>query len=67
MKSGEGSIIIVSGVLSLAGLLGVLLANMQIRNIGIIGYVVVTLFLFSFLGIVSVRTQPVSENVLEQP
>lgn len=29
---------IVSGVLSLAGLLGVALADMNIRNIGIVGY-----------------------------
>jgi hypothetical protein len=44
----------------LAELLGVPLANMQVRNIGIIGYAVVTLFVFPLLGIVFGRTQPVS-------
>jgi hypothetical protein len=29
---------IVAGVLCLAGLLGVVIANMQIRNIGVVGY-----------------------------
>jgi hypothetical protein len=48
---------IVSGVLSLAGLIGVPLANMQIRNIGIIGYGVVAPVVFLLLGIVLGRTQ----------
>ncbi len=48
---------IVSGVLSLAGLIGVPLANMQVRNIGIIGYGVVAPVLFLLLGIVFGRTQ----------
>jgi hypothetical protein len=48
---------IVSGVLSLAGLIGVPLANMQIRNIGIIGYGVVAPVVFLLLGIVFRRTQ----------
>jgi hypothetical protein len=48
---------IVSGVLSLAGLIGVPLANMQIRNIGIIGYGVVAPVVFLLLGIVFGRTQ----------
>ena len=55
-------LMIVSGVLSLAGLLGVPLANMQVRNIGIIGYAVVTLFIFPLLGIVFGRAQYVSED-----
>ncbi|KAB2877460.1 hypothetical protein F9K33_16375 [bacterium] len=46
------SLMIVSGLLSLAGLIGVPLADMQIRMIGVIGYAVVTPFLFLFLGIV---------------
>jgi hypothetical protein len=33
--------LILAGVLCLAGLLGVVTANMQIRNIGIIGYAIV--------------------------
>ncbi len=41
-----------SGVLSLAGLLGVPLANMQIRNVGILGYGVVAPVAFLLMGIV---------------
>lgn len=52
-------LMIVSGVLSLTGLIGVPLANMQVRNIGIIGYGVVAPVVFLLLGIVFGRTQPV--------
>ncbi len=52
-------LMIASGVLSLAGLIGVPLADMQVRNIGIIGYAVVALVVFLLLGIVFGRTQPV--------
>lgn len=55
-------LMIISGVLSLAGLIGVPLADMQVRNIGIIGYAVVTLVVFPLLGIVFGRTQPVRED-----
>ena len=51
-------LMLVSGVLSLAGLLGVPLANMQVRNIGIIGYALVAIVVFLLLGIVFGRTQP---------
>jgi hypothetical protein len=51
-------LMIVSGILSLAGLLGVPLANMQVRNIGIIGYAVVALPVFLLLGLVFGRAQP---------
>jgi hypothetical protein len=54
-------LLIVSGVLSLAGLIGVPLANMQIRNIGVIGYAVVAPVAFLLAGIVFGRTQPVVE------
>ncbi len=47
----------ISGVLSLAGLIGVSLADMQIRNIGIIGYAVVAPVAFLLLGIVFGRTK----------
>jgi hypothetical protein len=50
-------LMIVSGVLSLAGLIGVPLADMQVRNIGIIGYAVVALGVFLLLGIVFGRIQ----------
>jgi hypothetical protein len=53
-------LMIVSGILSLAGLIGVPLANMQVRNIGIIGYAVVAIFVFLLLALVFGRTQPVA-------
>ncbi len=43
-------LMIMSGVLSLLGLLGVPLGNMQIRNIGIIGYALVPLPIFFLLS-----------------
>jgi hypothetical protein len=49
-------LMIVSGSLSLAGLIGVPLADMQVRNIGIIGYGVVAPIVFLLLGIVFGRT-----------
>ena len=50
------TLMILSGVLSLAGLVGVPLANMQIRMIGVIGYVGFTPALFLLLGIVFKRS-----------
>ncbi len=57
-------LMIVSGILSLAGLIGVPLADMQVRNIGIIGYAVIAPFVFLLLGIVFGRThaQHVAED-----
>jgi hypothetical protein len=52
------TLMIISGILSLVGLIGVPLANMQVRNIGIIGYAVVSLFIFPLLGIIFGRVQP---------
>ena len=49
-------LLITSGVISLVGLLGVPLANMQVRNIGIIGYAVVGPVVFLLLGILFNRT-----------
>lgn len=46
------ALMIVSGLLSLAGLIGVPLDNMQIRNIGIVGYGVITPVVFLLIGIV---------------
>lgn len=43
-------LLILSGVLSLAGLFGVFLADMQVRNIGIIGYAVVAPVAFLLIG-----------------
>jgi hypothetical protein len=55
-------LMVVSGSLSLAGLIGVPLADMQVRNIGIIGYGVVAPIVFLLLGIVFGRTQHVAED-----
>jgi hypothetical protein len=49
-------LMIVSGILSIVGLIGVPLANMNVRNIGILGYVGVSLVVFLLLGIVFGRT-----------
>jgi hypothetical protein len=53
-------LMIVSGLLSLVGLLGVPLADMQVRNIGIIGYAIVAPVVFLLIGILFGRTQPVA-------
>lgn len=53
-------LMIVSGFLSLAGLIGVPLADMQVRNIGIIGYGMVAPVVFLLLGIVFGRTKHVA-------
>jgi len=45
-------LMIAGGVLSLAGLIGVPLADMNIRNIGIPGYVGFSLAVFPLLGII---------------
>jgi hypothetical protein len=52
-------LMIVSGVLSIAGLLGLPLANMQVRNIGIVGYAIVAPVAFLLLGMLFGRTQQV--------
>jgi hypothetical protein len=43
--------LIISGVLSLICLLGIPLNNMQVRNIGIIGYTVFAIIVFFLFGI----------------
>jgi hypothetical protein len=48
---------VASGVLSLAGLAGVALADMGIRNIGVVGYVGVSLLVFPLLGVVFGRAR----------
>ncbi len=55
-------LMIISGVLSLAGLIGVPLGNMQIRNIGIIGYAIVSPVVFLLIGILFGR---VPDNLLD--
>ncbi|WP_440946056.1 hypothetical protein ACSAZL_18580 [Methanosarcina sp. T3] len=50
-------LMIVSGLLSLAGLIGVPLANMNVRNIGILGYAGVSVVVFLLLGVIFGRTE----------
>jgi hypothetical protein len=50
---------IASGVLSLVGLIGVPLEDMQVLSIGILGYGVAAPVVFLLLGMVFGRTQPV--------
>ncbi|RXA20576.1 hypothetical protein EQO05_05525 [Methanosarcina sp. MSH10X1] len=56
-------LMILSGVLSLAGLIGVPLANMNLRNIGILGYAGVSIVLFLVLGIVFGRARQAAEEI----
>ena len=52
-------LLITSGILSLFGLIGVPLQNMQIRNIGIIGYAVVAPVAFLLIGKILGRSKEV--------
>jgi hypothetical protein len=58
LESSVRWLLIASGILSLAGLIGVPLANMNIRNIGIVGYVGVAAVAFLLLGIIFGRISP---------
>lgn len=49
------TVMIVSGIISLVGLIGVPLGNMNVRNIGIIGYTIVAAIAFLMMGIVFKR------------
>jgi hypothetical protein len=51
-------LMIVSGVISLAGLSGVVAGDMQLRNIGIVGYVGVFLVVATLLAVLFYRTTP---------
>jgi hypothetical protein len=51
-------LMIASGVLSLAGLSGVVAGDMQLRNIGIVGYVEVFLVVAALLAVLFYRTTP---------
>jgi hypothetical protein len=52
------TLLIVSGLLALAGLGGVMAGDMQLRNIGIVGYLGVFLFAAGTLGVLFYRTGP---------
>jgi len=51
------TLMIVCGFLSLVGLIGVPLGNMQVRNIGIIGYAVIAPVVFLLIGRILGRTK----------
>jgi hypothetical protein len=51
-------LMIVSGVLALAGLSGVVVGDMQLRNIGIVGYVGVFLVVAALLSVLFYRARP---------
>jgi len=51
-------LMIASGVLALAGLSGVVVGDMQLRNIGIVGYVGVFLVVAALLAVLFHRTTP---------
>jgi hypothetical protein len=51
-------LMIASGVLALAGLGGVVVGNMQVRNVGIVGYTVVFSVVALLLAILFHRTEP---------
>jgi hypothetical protein len=53
-------LMIVSGVLALAGLSGVVASDMQLRNIGIVGYVGVFLIVAALLAVLFYRAKPAS-------
>jgi hypothetical protein len=55
-------LMIISGLLILVGIIGVPLANMNIRNIGILGYVGVSVVVFLLLGIIFEGVQQVTEE-----
>jgi hypothetical protein len=60
-------LMLVSGGVSLAGLIGVPLANMQVRNIGIIGYGAVAPVVFLLLGILFGRAQLLPDDTTPMP
>jgi hypothetical protein len=55
-------LMIASGVLALGGLSGVLVGNMQLRNIGIVGYVGVFSVAALLLAVLFYRARPGEAN-----
>ena len=53
------ALMMISGILALAGLAGVATGDMQLRNIGIVGYLLVFLIVAALIGILFYRTEPV--------
>lgn len=57
LENATRALMIISGILSLAGFIGVALSDMNLRNIGIIGYAVVPIGVFLLLGIVFLNSR----------
>mgnify|MGYP006280184185 FL=1 len=57
------TLLVVGGVLSLVGLVGVPIGNMQVRNVGVVGYAVVAPVAFLLMGIVFGRAEPARRDV----
>ena len=65
LESAIRVILIVSVILAFAGLIGVPLANMNYRNIGIVGYAVVAPVAFLLIGILFGRLGPGVRQVMQ--
>jgi hypothetical protein len=57
------ALLVVAGVLSLAGLAGVPLADMGVRNVGVVGYAVVSPVAFLLIAVLFGRTRPARDAV----
>lgn len=57
-------LMLISGILSLVGLIAVPLDNMQIRIIGIVGYAVVTIPIFALMGVILGRSSAAAQDDL---
>lgn len=63
LENAVRNLMLVTGILSLLGLVGVPLAKMQVRNIGILGYGLVAPVIFLLLGFVFRRDQSLEKKL----
>lgn len=56
------ALMVISGVLALAGLAGIVAGDMRLRNIGIVGYLGVFLFIAALLAKLFHRANPISDS-----
>lgn len=59
-------LMIASGTLALTGLLGVIAGDMQLRNVGIVGYVGAFVFVCALMAMLFYRTNPLPEEPIER-
>lgn len=62
LEKAVKAFMLISGLLSLAGLIGVSIENMNVRNIGILGYAGVSIIVFLLLGIIFRRSPQFPER-----